>query len=86
MHKKSKWTDPGIIMTGVLILIAAFILIWWPKDLYISGISVAGWLMFFSYFAWFAISLIYVLWIEKIDKREKEQSMKDNSNVERGAE
>lgn len=85
MQKKSKWTDPGIIMTGVLILITAFVLVWWPKDIYVKGISLAGWLMFFSYFAWFAISVIYVMWIERIDRREKEQSNTEDIHLEKGA-
>lgn len=69
MDGKSKLKDPGIILLCVLILVASIILIWWPKDIYVMGISLAGWLMFASYFVWFAIAAIYVIWIEKLDKK-----------------
>ncbi|TXL65875.1 hypothetical protein FHP05_07090 [Cerasibacillus terrae] len=75
---RSKWTDPGIFLVGVLILIAAGVLAWWPKDIYFLGISLAGWLMFLSYFAWFLISVVYVIWIEKIE--QKKNDLEDNSN------
>lgn len=77
---KSKWLDPGIIMVGVLILIAGTILIWWPKDIYLMGISLAGWLMFFSGFAWFAISIIYIIWIERLE-RKNDQNQLDEDNL-----
>lgn len=84
MKYKSRRSDPGIIMVAVLLIIAGGVLIWWPKDIYLMGISLAGWLMFFSYFAWFAISVIYVMWIERLEKksdhnRSNEESIKKSS-------
>ena len=69
MRGKSKLRDPGIILCSVLVLVAAFVLIWWPKDIYVKGISLAGWLMFSSYFVWLAIGVIYIFWIEKWEKK-----------------
>lgn len=68
MRSKSKFTDPGIILVGVLIFVSAIVLIWWPIDIYWLGISLAGWLMFFSYFIWFILAVAYVYWIEKKEK------------------
>lgn len=68
MRSKSKFSDPGIILVGVLILVSAVVLIWWPTDIYWLGISLAGWLMFFSYFIWFILAVAYVYWIEKKEK------------------
>lgn len=68
-RQTSKWRDPGIILVGVLILVAGTVLIWWPTDTYVMGVSLAGWLMFLSYFAWFAISVTYVVWIERIEAK-----------------
>jgi len=70
VQSKSKLKDPGIILVCVLILVAAIVLIWWPKDVYLMGISLAGWLMFATYFIWFAIGLIYIIWVEKLEKKE----------------
>lgn len=75
--KKSKLLDPGIILLGVLLLVAGVVLVWWPKDTHLMGISLAGWLMFFSYFVWVAISVIYVVWIERKEKIEM-QEQKDS--------
>lgn len=69
MQRKSRWKDPGIILCGVLLLVAAIVLIWWPKDVYIMGISLAGWLMFSTYFIWLLIGVIYIFWIEKWEKK-----------------
>lgn len=68
MRSKSKFSDPGIILVGVLIFVSAVVLIWWPTDIYWLGISLAGWLMFFSYFIWFILAVAYVYWIEKKEK------------------
>lgn len=68
-----KLKDPGIILVVVLVAVSAFVLIWWPTDIYMMGISLAGWLMFFTYFVWFALAIAYVYWIEKVE-REKEES------------
>lgn len=73
-RKQSKWFDPGIILVGVLILVAGTVLIWWPSDTYVMGISLAGWLMFFSYFAWFALSVAYVVWIERLEASKDQMS------------
>ncbi|HLS08370.1 hypothetical protein [Lentibacillus sp.] len=68
MKSRSRLSDPGIILVVVLIVISATVLIWWPTDIYLMGISLAGWLMFFSYFVWFLLAIIYVVWMEKKDK------------------
>lgn len=70
-RSSSKWKDPGIILVGVLILVAATVLIWWPTDTYVLGISLAGWLMFLSYFVWFGLAVAYVLWIEHLEKEHE---------------
>lgn len=67
----SKLKDPGIILTVVLIAVAAIVLIWWPTDTYIMGISLAGWLMFGTYFIWFLLSIIYVNWIERVEEEDE---------------
>ncbi|SFD89000.1 hypothetical protein SAMN05216238_105158 [Lentibacillus persicus] len=69
MKSKSRWSDPGIILVAILLVISAIVLIWWPTDIYFMGITLAGWLMFFSYFVWFALSIIYVVWMEKRDAK-----------------
>ncbi|ALX48445.1 hypothetical protein [Lentibacillus amyloliquefaciens] len=68
MKSKSRLSDPGIILVTILLAISAIVLIWWPTDIYMMGISLAGWLMFFSYFVWFLLSIIYVIWMEKRDE------------------
>ncbi|GAB3793283.1 hypothetical protein [Virgibacillus kimchii] len=68
-----KLKDPGIILLGVLIIVSAIVLIWWPTDVYLMGISLAGWLMFSTYAIWFALAVVYVLWIEKKES-EKESN------------
>jgi membrane protein implicated in regulation of membrane protease activity len=65
-----KLKDPGIILLVVLVAVSAFVLIWWPTDIYLMGISLAGWLMFFTYFIWFLLAIAYVLWIEKVEKEK----------------
>ncbi|MEC5424793.1 hypothetical protein QGM71_15005 [Virgibacillus sp. C22-A2] len=70
MKSKSKLSDPGIILLGVFLFFAGIVLIWWPTDVYLMGISLAGWLMFFSYVVWFALAVVYVYWIEKLEKKE----------------
>ncbi len=65
---KSKWKDPGIIMTGILVFISAIVWIWWPADTYWMGISLVAWLMFICFFIWLLLTLLHVLWVEKIEK------------------
>ncbi len=65
MNSKSRLSDPGIILVAVLLFVSAVVLIWWPTDIYLMGISLAGWLMFGTYFIWFLLSIIYVMWVEK---------------------
>lgn len=74
----SKLLNPGIILTGVLLAVAAFVLIWWPADIYFIGISLAGWLMFFSAFVWFIISVIYIVWIERLEKQKLDNHNEEN--------
>ncbi len=71
MKSNSRIKDPGIILTIVLVFVSLFVLIWWPTDIYLMGISLAGWLMFSTYFNWFLLAAIYVLWIEKKDENNE---------------
>lgn len=68
MTNRSKFKDPGLLMVAFLILYAALVWIWWPTDIYMAGISLVAWLMFFGLFIWFGLTVIYTLWIEKIEK------------------
>lgn len=70
MRMNSKLKDPGIILLVVFIIYTAIVLIWWPTDVYLLGISLAGWLMFISYAVWFLLALAYVIWIEKHEKKQ----------------
>lgn len=72
-QQPSKWKDPGIILVGVLVLVAGTVLIWWPTDTYVMGISLAGWLMFLSYFVWFGMAVAYVLWIERLEAKQMKE-------------
>ncbi|RYG71433.1 hypothetical protein EU245_14105 [Lentibacillus lipolyticus] len=67
MASRSKFLDPGLILTVVLVIYAAFVFIWWPTDIYWLGISLVGWLMFVGLFFWFGLGIIYALWIERIE-------------------
>ncbi|MFC4557647.1 hypothetical protein ACFO3D_05420 [Virgibacillus kekensis] len=68
MKTNSRLKDPGLIIAAILIIISAIVFIWWPADVHIYGISLVGWLMFFSYFIWFALAVIYVVWMERKEK------------------
>ncbi|MFS0671576.1 hypothetical protein [Ornithinibacillus sp. 179-J 7C1 HS] len=68
MASRSKFKDPGLILTIVLVLYASFVFIWWPTEIYVGGISLVGWLMFIGLFFWFLLAIIYCLWIEKLEK------------------
>lgn len=74
----SKLKDPGIILLYVLVAVVAIVLIWWPTDIYLLGISLAGWLMFSTYLIWFLLAIVYVLWIERVQK-ETEDRGDDNA-------
>lgn len=78
MKYKSRLSDPGIILVAILLAVSAIVLIWWPTDVYLMGISLAGWLMFSTYFVWFLLSIIYVIWMEQKDKNA------ENNTKERG--
>ncbi|GGN52812.1 hypothetical protein [Oceanobacillus indicireducens] len=69
----SKLKDPGIILLYVLVAVVAIVLIWWPTDIYLLGISLAGWLMFSTYLIWFLLAIIYVLWIERVQKEKENE-------------
>ena len=71
MKSNSRIKDPGIILMIVLVFVSLFVLIWWPTDIYLMGISLAGWLMFSTYIIWFLLAAIYVLWIEKKDENNE---------------
>lgn len=68
-----KLKDPGIILLAVLVAVSAIVLIWWPTDIYLMGISLAGWLMFTTYFIWFLLAVAYVVWIEKVEKEKESE-------------
>lgn len=70
MAQRSKFKDPGLIMTVVIIIYSTFVWAWWPTDIHIAGISLVAWLMLFGLFIWFALALIYVVWIERIEKNQ----------------
>jgi hypothetical protein len=69
----SKLKDPGIILMYVLIAVTAIVLIWWPTDTYVMGISLAGWLMFSTYLIWFLLAVAYVIWIERIEEEDENE-------------
>ncbi|WP_347861145.1 hypothetical protein U0355_10660 [Salimicrobium sp. PL1-032A] len=66
---KQKWKDPGIVMVVLLSLISLVVWIWWPADVFIGGLSLAGWLMFFCFFIWLILTITYVIWMERIEKK-----------------
>lgn len=68
MAGRSKFKDPGLIIVVFLIIYSALVFVWWPTDIYVAGISLVAWLMFFGLFLWFALTVIYTLWIEKIER------------------
>ncbi|QKY68830.1 hypothetical protein [Lentibacillus sp. CBA3610] len=67
MASRSKFKDPGFILTVVLVIYAGFVFIWWPTDIYMLGISLVAWLMFIGLFFWFLLAVIYAVWIEKLE-------------------
>ena len=68
MARRSKFKDPGLFMTLIIIIYSTVVFAWWPTDIYMAGISLVAWLMFFGLFVWFTITAAYVIWIEKIEK------------------
>lgn len=77
----SKLKDPGIILLYVLVAVVAIVLIWWPTDIYLLGISLAGWLMFSTYLIWFLLAIIYVLWIERVQKEKENEDRGDDNAI-----
>lgn len=71
MEKRSKLKDPGIFLTGILVLYSVFVFAWWPKNIYWLGVSLVAWLMFFGLFLWFFLGVIYVVRIEQIEREQK---------------
>ncbi|SFA85072.1 hypothetical protein SAMN04488072_102310 [Lentibacillus halodurans] len=69
MASRSKFQDPGLILTVVLVMYSAFVFVWWPTDIYWLGISLVGWFMFIGLFFWFLLAIVYVLWIENIERK-----------------
>lgn len=55
-------------MTLIIIIYATLVFAWWPTDIFLAGISLVAWLMFFGLFLWFLITVVYVVWIERIEK------------------
>lgn len=68
MAQRSKFKDPGLIATVVIIIYSTFVFAWWPTDIYLAGISLVAWLMFLGLFIWFLLTVAYVYWIERIEK------------------
>ena len=68
MAQRSKLKDPGLFATLIIIIYSAFVFGWWPVDIYVAGISLVAWLMFFGLFIWFILTVAYVVWIERIEK------------------
>ncbi|WP_462422007.1 hypothetical protein [Salinicoccus sp. Marseille-QA3877] len=68
MAQRSKFKDPGLFATLIIIIYSAFVFGWWPVDIYVAGISLVAWLMFFGLFIWFILTVAYVVWIERIEK------------------
>lgn len=68
MAQRSKFKDPGLFMTLIIIIYATLVFAWWPTDIFLAGISLVAWLMFFGLFLWFLITVVYVVWIERIEK------------------
>lgn len=68
MAQRSKFKDPGLFATLIIIIYSAFVFVWWPMDIYVAGISLVAWLMFFGLFIWFILTVAYVVWIERIEK------------------
>lgn len=67
LASRSKFQDPGFILTIILVIYAAVVFIWWPTDIYMLGISLVAWLMFFGLLFWFLLAIIYTVWIERIE-------------------
>ncbi|WP_020007107.1 hypothetical protein [Salinicoccus albus] len=72
MAKRSKLKDPGLLMVLILAVYSAFVFAWWPMEIYLAGISLVAWLMFFGLFIWFTLTVIYTVWIERIEKNESD--------------
>jgi len=68
MAQRSKFKDPGLFAILIIIIYSAFVFGWWPVDIYVAGISLVAWLMFFGLFIWFILTVAYVVWIERIEK------------------
>lgn len=68
MAQRSKFKDPGLFATLVIIIYSALVFGWWPVDIYLAGISLVAWLMLFGLFIWFILTVAYVYWIESIEK------------------
>ncbi|SDK96125.1 hypothetical protein [Lacicoccus qingdaonensis] len=74
MAQKSKFKDPGLILTVVVFIYSVFVWAWWPTDIHIAGVSLVAWLMFIGIFIWFALAVIYVVWVEKIEGKQKNET------------
>ena len=66
--KRSVFTDPGIILLGVLLVVSVIIFGWWPTDTYWNGMATVGWLMLATIPMSMAITGIYVVWMERLEK------------------
>ena len=68
MTRRSKFRDPGLLATAVIVIYSAFVFGWWPTDIYVAGISLVAWLMLAGLAIWFALTVIYVFWVERIER------------------
>ena len=66
--KRSVWTDPGIILLGVLLLMSAIVFVWWPADTAWNGMATVGWLMLGTIPVSILITGVYVVWMERLEK------------------
>ncbi|NLS09550.1 hypothetical protein HGQ17_05905 [Nesterenkonia sp. MY13] len=67
-RRRPIWTEPGIILLTVLLVMSAVIFTWWPKEPHPGGIALVGWLMFATMPVSIALTGIYVIWMERREK------------------
>ncbi|WP_150462145.1 hypothetical protein [Nesterenkonia ebinurensis] len=65
---RSTWSDPGIVLLIVLLVMSAIIFIWWPREPHPGGVALVGWIMFATMPVSIALTGIYVLWMERLEK------------------
>lgn len=73
-NKKSIFRNPGIILSIAMIIEAAILYLWWPKEVGAFGVAKVNWLIIFTYFVYLAQCVIYIPWIEKLEADEEAKS------------